>query len=129
MFFHQQPPNEEHPFLLPEFELVIEAEDIKSTSDGEESEVAAEQRRQAEAARLEAEQTGDLASLPEADFMQFAGTNKDPVFSKFQKRVERHKDQVSTHYTLHILNINYNFLRFYGMTVAVTHFGYPIVIL
>lgn len=89
-----QPPNEEHPFLLPEFELVIEAEDTKSSKSGEETEEAAEERRRTEAARLETEQTGELSSLPEADLMQFAGTTKDPVFSKFQKRVNRHKDQV-----------------------------------
>lgn len=91
----QQPPNEEHPFLLPEFELVIEAEDIKSVSPGDESDQAAEERRQAEAARLEAEQTSGLSSLPETDFLQFASGNKDQVFSKFQKRVQRHKDQVN----------------------------------
>lgn len=83
--------------MLPEFELVIEAEDIKAataTSAGTETEEAAEERRKAEAARLESEQSGELASLPEEDLMQFASGNKDPVFTKFQKRVERHKDQV-----------------------------------
>lgn len=91
----QQPPNEEHPFLLPEFELVIEAEDSKSASPPAETEEAAEKRRRTEAARLEAEQSGELASLPEADFMQFASATNDPVFSKFQKRVQRNKDQVT----------------------------------
>lgn len=114
-FCSKQPPNEEHPFLLPEFELVIEAEDTKSpSSDDEETDEAAEKRRKEEAARLESEQSGELASVAEADLMQFAATNKDPIFSKFKKRVDRHKDQVCRNLCMYV---TINKLIFLGFTV------------
>lgn len=91
----QQPPNENHTFLLPEFELNIEPEeddDLKPI----ESEAEAEARRQATGKELEKKASVDgVSSMEETELLQYASADQDVVFGKFKKRIAGNNDQVS----------------------------------
>lgn len=59
-----------------------------------ESDEQAEERRRTEATRLEAEQTGELATVPDSDLMPFALGDQDVCFARFRKRIAANADQV-----------------------------------
>lgn len=91
----QQPPNENHTFLLPEYELNIEPEEDEDLKP-KESDAEAEARRQATGKELEKKASVDgAASMEETELLQYASADQDVVFGKFKKRIAGNNDQVS----------------------------------
>lgn len=94
-FSTQQPPNENHTFLLPEFELNIEPEEDEDLKPIE-SEAEAEARRQATGKELEKKAAVDgVSSMEETELLQYASADQDVVFGKFKNRIAANNDQVS----------------------------------
>lgn len=97
--------DQKHPFLLPEFELVIESEDAGSDEDDDDDDNnddkddddddQSEQRRRTEADRLEAEHNaGELAGVSDSELAPFATGEQDAVFAKFRLRCDANGEQV-----------------------------------
>ncbi|XP_050298103.1 programmed cell death protein 2 [Anthonomus grandis grandis] len=75
-------------WLFPEWELIIESEDIEEESINE-------QEAMEEYEKLKAEgKTGTLTDIEESDLDAHAATDSDKVFSKFKKKVSEYPDQV-----------------------------------
>lgn len=122
----QQPPNENHTFLLPEFELNIEPEedeDLKAL----ESDAEAEARRQATGKELEKKASVDgVSGMEETELMQYASADQDIVFGKFKKRIAGNNDQVRERLFLKRTEKQYQPVcyRCCDMIVGANHFGY-----
>lgn len=90
--------NEKHKFLLEEFDLVIETEELIENSEDELTEEQKEERRMKEYDEFVGKQQpidDDLKDVPAEEFEKYVNqTDDDPIFQKFKKRIAADADQV-----------------------------------
>ncbi len=80
-------------FLFPEFEIVIEREEIEQAA--KESEKEAEKRRLKEYGELKKSgKIGEMAEISEQDLSEFAESKEDKTFGKFKKTIESEPEQI-----------------------------------
>lgn len=90
--------NEKHKYLLEEFDLVTEREEMP-LSNGTEKEEDNEARRMKEYEEFQEKQKGkesdDLANVPDEEFDKYAGQiDDDKDFNRFKKRINYDPNQV-----------------------------------
>lgn len=90
--------NERHKFLLEEFDLVTETEELDDNTEDELTEEQKEERRMREYdefIRKQQSTDDDLKDIPAEEFEKYANqTDDDPIFRKFKKRIASDPDQV-----------------------------------
>ncbi|KAJ6633103.1 Programmed cell death protein 2 [Pseudolycoriella hygida] len=80
-------------FLFPEYELVLDAEQIVDSTD--ETDEQSESRRLKEYDEfMKSGKVTDLPGVTEADLMQYTENVEDVAFAKFKKRIAQYNDQV-----------------------------------
>lgn len=80
-------------FLFPEYEIVLEQEEMESTP--KETEKEAEKRRLKEYEELKSSgKIGEMAEISEQDLNEFAESKEDKTFGKFKKAIKSSPEQI-----------------------------------
>lgn len=88
--------NRHYDCLFDEHELVIESEQLPSSSSDETAEEADQRRlKEYEDFLKNKKDDDDLKDVPDDEFQKYADIDEDVVFGKFRKRVNLDKEQVS----------------------------------
>lgn len=90
--------NEKHKFLLEEFELVTETEELSENTETELTEEQNEERRMKEYNEFVRKQQAtedDFKDVTVEEFEKYVNqTDEDPIFRKFKKRIAADPEQV-----------------------------------
>lgn len=83
------------PILFPEFDLVMEPEEIIHKNQPEDDEEAEKRRLKEYDELLKSGKAGNLNEIPDSELEKYGGeSSEDKTFTKFKKRIQSNPDQV-----------------------------------